>query len=72
MTDIENPPEFLKVKLADTVLLREDEIAKVIAFTVGSRDPYVPNLFQTANVETGAIHWVHAGEVKVIVIARYS
>ena len=72
MTDRENPPEFLKVKLGDTVLLGEDELAKVIAFMGGARDPDIPTLFQTADVDTGAIHWVHADEVKVIVIARNS
>ena len=70
MTDIENLPEFLKVKSGDTVLPREDEIAKFIAFIGGLRDPDFPIIFPTANLQTGAINWLQAGEVKDIVIAR--
>tara|TARA_Y100001968_G_scaffold83930_1_gene74995 strand:- start:264 stop:482 length:219 start_codon:yes stop_codon:yes gene_type:complete len=69
MTDIDKLTEFLKVQSGDTVLLGEDEIAKVITCIGGSRDSDVPTLFQAANSETGAIHWVHAGEEKDIVIA---
>ena len=69
MTDRETPPELLKVKSGDTVLLGEDEITKVVTCIGGSRDSDVPTLFQAANSETGAIHWVHAGEEKDIVIA---
>ena len=58
MIDRENPPEFLKVKLGDTVLLGEDELAKVIAFIGRARDPGIQTLFQTADVDKGAIHWV--------------
>ena len=35
-----NEPEFLKVKPGDTVLVGEDEIAKVLPFVGGARDPY--------------------------------
>ena len=31
-------PKFLKVKLGDTVLVGEDEIAKVLSFFGGARD----------------------------------
>tara|TARA_B100001250_G_C19584092_1_gene693404 strand:+ start:407 stop:625 length:219 start_codon:yes stop_codon:yes gene_type:complete len=70
MIDTENPPEFLKVKPGDTVLIGENEIAKVLTFIGGSRDPDAPTLFQASNVDTGEIHWVHAEEVKGIVSAR--
>ena len=32
-------PKFLKVKLGDTVLVGEDEIANVLSFIEGARDP---------------------------------
>tara|TARA_Y100001968_G_scaffold297431_1_gene306355 strand:- start:249 stop:485 length:237 start_codon:yes stop_codon:yes gene_type:complete len=65
-----NEPEFLKVKAGDTVLIGEDEIAKVLTFIGGSRDPDSPSLFQVANVDTGEIHWVHGEEVKQILRTR--
>ena len=65
-----NEPEFLKVKAGDTVLIGEDEIAKVLTFIGGSRDPGAPSLFQAANVDTGEIHWVHGEEVKQILSNR--
>ena len=65
-----NEPEFLKVKAGDTVLIGEDEIAKVLTFIGGSRDPDSPTLFQVANVDTGEIHWVHGEEVKQILRTR--
>ena len=65
-----NEPEFLKVKTGDTVLIGEDEIAKILTFIGGSRDPDAPTLFQAANVDTGEIHWVHAEEVKQILSTR--
>ena len=34
-----NEPEFLKVKPGDTFLVGEDEIAKVLSFFGGARDP---------------------------------
>tara|TARA_Y100001968_G_scaffold22337_1_gene17638 strand:- start:301 stop:510 length:210 start_codon:yes stop_codon:yes gene_type:complete len=67
-----NEPEFLKVKVGDTVLIGQDEIAKVLTFVGGARDPDSPTLFQTVNLDTGEIHWVHAAEVKGIVSARNS
>ena len=36
-------PSFLKVKLGDTVLVGEDEIANVLSFIEGARDPVSPN-----------------------------
>ena len=45
-----NEPEFLKVKPGDTVLVGEDEIAKVLSFVGVARDPDAPKLFQVANV----------------------
>ena len=39
-------PKFLKVKLGDTVLVGEDEIAKVLSFVVGARDPAASKPFQ--------------------------
>ena len=65
-----NEPEFLKVKAGDTVLIGEDEIAKVLTFIGGSRDPDSPTLFQVANVDSGEIHWVHGEEVKQILRTR--
>ena len=67
MAEQENDPLFLKVRSKDTVLVRDNEICKVLSFTGGSRDPDVPSLFQVANVDTGAIKYVHAAEVKEIV-----
>ena len=44
-------PKFLKVKLGDTVLVNEDEIAKVLSFVVGARDPAASKPFQVANLD---------------------
>ncbi len=52
-------PEFLKVKPGDTVLVGKDEIAKVISFVGGARDPDFPTLFHVANVDSGEIKFVH-------------
>jgi len=41
-----NEPEFLKVKSGDTVLVGKDEIAKVLSFVGGARDPDSSTLFQ--------------------------
>ena len=65
-----NEPEFLKVKAGDTILIGEDEIAKVLTFIGGARDPDSLTLFQSLNVDTGEIHWVHAAEGKGIVSPR--
>ena len=62
--------EFLKVKRGDTVLVGEDEIAKVLSFIGGARDPDIPTLFQVANIDTGEIHYVNANDVKEIVASR--
>jgi hypothetical protein len=61
-----NKPEFLKVIPGDTVLVGEDEIAKVLSFVGGAREPDAPTLFQVANVDTGEIKFVHGEEVKQI------
>ena len=45
-------PKFLKVKLGDTVLVGEDEIAKVLSFVGGARDPDAPTLFQVEKVDS--------------------
>jgi hypothetical protein len=42
-----NEPDFLKVKPGDTVLVREDEIAKVLSFVLGARDPDAPYFFKS-------------------------
>ena len=65
-----NEPVFLKVKAGDSVLIGDNEIAKVLNFVGGSRDPDTPKLFQAANIDTGEIYWVHAEDVKAIVSAR--
>jgi len=44
-------PKFLKVKLGDTVLVGEDEIAKVISFFEGTGDAIAPKPFQVANLD---------------------
>ena len=62
--------EFLKVKSGDTVLFGIDEIAKVLTFTGGERDPLAPTLFQVANVDSGEVHWVHGEEVKGFVSTK--
>ena len=59
-------PEFLKVKPGDTVLVGEDEIAKVLSFVGGARDPDSSTLFHIANVDSGEIKFVHGEEVKQI------
>ena len=65
-----NEPEFLKVKAGDTVLIGKGEIAKVLTFIGGSRDPDAPSLFQAANIDTGEIHLVHGEEVQQILSNR--
>ena len=59
--------EFLKVKAGDTVLINQDEIAKVISIVGGARDPEANTLFQVSNVDTCEIKYVDASEVKGIV-----
>ena len=61
-----NEPEFQKVKPGDTFLVGEDEIAKVLSFVGGARDPDTPILFQVSNVDSGEIKFVHGEEVKQI------
>ena len=61
-----NEPEFLKVKPGDTVLVGKDEIAKVLLFVGGARDPDSSTLFHIANVDSGEIKFVHGEEVKQI------
>ena len=61
-----NEPEFLKVKPGDTVLVGEDEIAKVLSFVGGARDPDSSTLFHIANVDSGEIKFVHGEEVRQI------
>ena len=63
-TDTSDEPIFLEVKSRDTVLVGENEICKVLTFTVGSKSPDDPSLFQVANVDTGEIKPFHAAEVK--------
>ena len=65
-----NQPEFLKVKPGDTVLIGENEIAKVLSYVGGARDPDAPTLFQVANVDSGEIKFVHGEEVKQILSKR--
>ena len=42
-----NEPEFLIVKPGDTVLVGEDEIAKVLSFVGGARDRDDPHFFKS-------------------------
>ncbi len=57
-----NEPEYLKVKLGDTLLFGEDEIAKVSSFFGGARDPDAHIVFQVASVASGEIKFVHCEE----------
>ena len=59
-------PKFLKVKIGDTVLVGEDEIAKVLSIVVGARDPVASKPFQVANLDQVEIKLVHSEEVKQI------
>ena len=61
-----NELEFLKVKHRDNVLVGKDEIAKVLSFGGGARDPDSTTLFHVANVDSGEIKFVHSEEVKQI------
>ena len=61
-----NEPEFLKVNPGDTILVGENEIAKVLSFVGGARDPASSTLFHIANVVSGEIKLVHGEEVKQI------
>ena len=65
-----NEPEFLKVKPGNTVFVGEDEIAKVISFVGGARDPDAPTLLQVTNVDSGEIKFIHGEEVKQILSKR--
>jgi len=65
-----NETEFLKVKPGDTVLVGDDEIAKVLSFVGGERDSDDPTLFQVANVDASEIKFVHGEEVKQILSKR--
>ena len=53
-------------KPGDTVLVGKDEIAKVLSFVGGARDPDSSKLFHIANVDSGEIKFVHGEEVKQI------
>jgi len=44
-------PRFRKVKLGDTVLVGEDDIANVLSFVEGARDRVSPKPFQVANLD---------------------
>ena len=66
-TDTSDETLFSKLKSRDTVLVDDNEIFKVHAFTGGSIDRGAPSLFQVANVDTGEIKHVHDPEVKEIV-----
>ena len=57
-------------KPGDTVLVGKDEIAKVLSFVGGARDPDAPTLFQVASVDSGEIKFVHGEEVKQILSKR--
>tara|TARA_B100000214_G_C23395038_1_gene368959 strand:- start:80 stop:283 length:204 start_codon:yes stop_codon:yes gene_type:complete len=61
-----NEPEFLRAKPGDTVLVGDNEIAKVLSFVGGARNPDAPTLFQVANIDSGEIKFVHGAEVKQI------
>ncbi len=61
---------FYKCKTGDTVLIGEDEIAKVPSFVGGARDPDEPTLFQIAKFDSGKIKFVNAEEVKQILSKR--
>ena len=62
INEILNDPKCLKVNAGVIVLVGIYEIAKVLTFIGGARDPLAPKLFQLANVDIGEVHWVHGEE----------
>ena len=65
-----NEPEFLRVKPGDSVLVGEDEIAKVLSFVGVARYVDFPTLCQVAHVDSREIKFVHGEEVKQILSKR--
>ena len=59
-------PKFLKVKLGDTVLVGEDEIANVLSFIEGARDPVSPNPSKSQTLIQAKSNLFHSEEVKQI------
>ena len=54
------------IKPGDTFVVGKDEIAKVLSFVGGARDPDSSTLFHIANVDSGEIKLVHGEKVKQI------
>ena len=52
-------PKFLKVEPVDNVLVREDEIAKVLLFVNGARNEIPQHLFLVSYVDSGEIKFIH-------------
>jgi len=63
-------PKFLKVKLGDTVLVGEDEIANVLSFVEGVRDPVSPNLSKSQTLIQVKSNLFDGEEVKQILSKR--
>ena len=63
-------PRFLKVKLGDTVIVGEDEIANVLSFVEGARDPVSPNLSKSQTLIQAKSNLFHGEEVKQILSKR--
>ena len=63
-------PKFLKVKLEDNVLVSEDEIANVLSFVEGARDPVSPNLSKSQTLIQAKSNLFHGEEVKQILSKR--
>ncbi len=63
-------PKFLKVKLGDTVLVGEDEIANVLSFVEGARDPFSPNRSKSQPLIQVKSDFFHGEEVKQILSKR--
>ena len=65
MSDIETKHEAIRLSPEHTV-----EIVKTHIFIGGSGDSHALTLFQSVNLNIGAIRWVHVEVVKGIVSAK--
>ena len=63
-------PKFLKVKLGDTVLVVEDEIANVLSFLKEQETQFPPNLSKSQTLIQAKSNLFHGEEVKQILSKR--
>ena len=75
-------PTFLSLKPGITVIVRHDSLAgeaqgqdwwmgHVLHCNGGARDPSIYTLFQIADIDTGAVHWVNADLVTHVLPADF-